>query len=259
MRSAAIGGAAWPGRRSRRQQRARTERQHDLVQRSRRLRQHRRRRWLTGLHRGAGRYGGRRRHAGARPRTGWRGDRNSRGQIWSQASEHANSSTASWWHMAMERGMFFAEAELGLMISRRRASRALLAVGRIHGWQTLTALGRGRRRLDRPAASHRRGWLIQPSVGFCALRIPHLGSVGETGAALAENIGAAPRWAAPRARSRSLRKARSSCVERDRADDCRGSPGGPHESAAYMARAPASFRLVFGGGGSRVPQRADRA
>ena len=74
-----VGGAARPGRRSRRQQRARTERQHDLGQRSRRLRQHRRRRWLTRLHRGAGRHGGRHRHAGGRHRTRWRGDRNGRG------------------------------------------------------------------------------------------------------------------------------------------------------------------------------------
>ena len=100
-----------------------------------------------------------------------------------------------------QRGMFFAEAQLGLMYQQETVHRALPLFGASTRGDTDGLAGGGGVRIGLQQTIGE--WLIEPSVGFGGFHL-HLGSVAETGGALAENIGGAA-WAAPRARSRSVR------------------------------------------------------
>ncbi len=84
--------------------------------------------------------------------------------------------------------MFFAEAQLGLMYQQETVHRALPLFGARRG---ATPTGWPAAVASASACSRTIGeWLIEPSVGFGGFHL-HLGSVAETGGALAENIGGA--------------------------------------------------------------------
>ena len=160
-----------------RQQRARTERQHDLGQRSRRLRQHRRGRWLTGFTAGlGGMAAGIDMPVAGTARVGVAVG-TVEGQTWSQASDHANSSTAQFvTYGQWQRGMFFAEAQLGLMYQQEDVHRALPLFGASTRGDANGLAGGGGVRIGLQQTIG--AWLIEPSVGFGGFHL-HLGSVAE--------------------------------------------------------------------------------
>ena len=129
------------------------------------------------------------------------------GQTWSQASGNASSSTAQFvTYGQWQRGMFFAEAQLGLMYQQENVHRTLPLFGAATQGDTNGLAGGGgvrvgvqqtlRRMADRAEPRLRR----LPSASGQCRRKP----VGRW-----RRTSAARRWAAPRARSRSVRNAPS--------------------------------------------------
>ena len=111
-------------------------------------------------------------------------------QTWSQAGSNATSSTAQFVSYGQwQRGMLFADAQLGLMYQQETAHRNLpLFSATAQGDDGGLAGGGG----VRVGVQQTLGpWLIEPSLGFGGFDL-HLGSLSETGGGpLAENIGGA--------------------------------------------------------------------
>ena len=111
------------------------------------------------------------------------------GQTWSQASGNVSSSTAQFVAYGQwQQGMFFAEAQLGLMYQQENAHRTLPLFGTATRGGTNGLAGGGGVRVG--VQQHLGPWLIEPSLGFGGFAL-HLGSVAESGGALAENIAGA--------------------------------------------------------------------
>ncbi len=111
-------------------------------------------------------------------------------QTWSQAGSNATSSTAQFVSYGQwQRGMLFADAQLGLMYQQETAHRNLpLFSATAQGTTDGLAGGGG----VRVGVQQTLGpWLIEPSLGFGGFDL-HLGSLSETGGGpLAEDIGGA--------------------------------------------------------------------
>jgi len=112
------------------------------------------------------------------------------GHTWSQISGQGSSSTAQFrTYGQWQSGMYFAEAQLGLMYQTETVHRSLPVFGAITRGDVNGLAGGGGARfgvqLDLGA------WLIEPSLGFGGFHM-HLGGLAETGGgALAERIGGA--------------------------------------------------------------------
>jgi subtilase-type serine protease len=111
------------------------------------------------------------------------------GQTWSQASGNASSSTAQFvTYGQWQSGMLFADAQVGLMYQQETAHRSLPLFGATAQGATDGLAGGGGVRVG--VQQNLGAWLIEPSLGFGGFDL-HLGSLTETGGALAENIGGA--------------------------------------------------------------------
>ena len=175
------------------------------------------------------------------------------GQTWSQASGNATSSTAQLvTYGQWQSGVFFAEAQLGLMYQQENVHRSLPVFGAATRGDADGLAGGGGVRVG--VQQHLGAWLIEPSLGFGGFDL-HLGSVAESGGALAENIGGASLGSAESTLAVSC--ATRLRAERHRADDCQGSPGlvarvrRQHGDGRGELRRPERQRLC-------VEQRADR-
>ena len=110
-------------------------------------------------------------------------------QTWSQTSGNATSSTAQFVSYGQwQSGMLFADAQLGLMYQQETAHRNLPLFGATARGETDGLAGGGGVRVG--VQQDLGAWLIEPSLGFGGFDL-HLGSLTETGGALAENIGGA--------------------------------------------------------------------
>ena len=112
------------------------------------------------------------------------------GQTWSRTGGHATSGTAQLVTYGQWRsGMFFVEAQLGLMYQQENARRSLPLFGVSTRGDTDGLAGGGgvRAGIQRTLGA----WLIEPGLGFNGFDL-HLGGLTETdGGALAESIGGA--------------------------------------------------------------------
>ena len=110
-------------------------------------------------------------------------------QTWSQTSGNATSSTAQFVSYGQwQSGMLVADAQLGLMYQHQTAHRNLPLFGATARGETDGLAGGGGVRVG--VQQDLGAWLIEPSLGFGGFDL-HLGSLTETGGALAENIGGA--------------------------------------------------------------------
>ena len=111
------------------------------------------------------------------------------GQTWSQSGGNATNSTAQFVTYGQWRsGMFFAEAQLGLMYQQETVHQTLPLFGASTQGDTDGLAGGGGVRAG--VQQNLGAWLIEPSLGFGGFDL-HLGRLAETGGALAENIGGA--------------------------------------------------------------------
>jgi outer membrane autotransporter protein len=111
------------------------------------------------------------------------------GQTWSQSGGNTTNSTAQLVAYGQwQRGMLFAEAQLGLMYQQETVHRALPLFGASAHGATDGLAGGGSVRVG--IQQTLAGWLIEPSLGFGGLGL-HLGSVAETGGPLEETIAGA--------------------------------------------------------------------
>ena len=111
------------------------------------------------------------------------------GQTWSQANGNVSSSTAQFvGYGQWQQGMFFAEAQLGLMYEQENAHRTLPLFGTATRGDTNGLAGGGGVRVG--VQQHFGPWLVEPSLGFGGFAL-RLGSAAESGGALAENIAGA--------------------------------------------------------------------
>ena len=142
-----------------------------------------------------------------------------------------------------QRGMFFAEAQLGLMYQQETVHRALPLFGASTRGNTdgLAAGGGVRIGLQQTIGE----WLIEPSVGFGGFHL-HLGSVAETGGALAENIGGAALGSAESTLAVSAQRAFA--LNETVRMTAKGRLGWSHEFADNTARVSASFAGLSGSG-----------
>ena len=166
------------------------------------------------------------------------------GQTWSQASGNASSSTAQLvTYGQWQSGMFFAEAQLGLMYQQENVHRTLPLFGASTRGDTNGLAGGGGARVG--VQQNLGAWLIEPSLGFGGFGL-HLGSVTETGGALAENIGGATLGSAESTLAVSAQRgfALSETVRMT----VKGRLGWSHEFADNTARISASFAGLSGSG-----------
>ena len=162
----------------------------------------------------------------------------------SQASGRANSSTAQLvTYGQWQRGMFFAEGQLGMMYQQETVHRALPLFGASMRGSTdgLAAGGGVRIGLQQTIGA----WLIEPSVGFGGFHL-HLGSVAETGGALAENIGSTALGSAESTLAVSAQ--RTIALNETVSMTAKGRLGWSHEFADNSARVSASFQGLSGSG-----------
>ena len=111
------------------------------------------------------------------------------GHTWSQASGNATSSTAQLvTYGQWQNGVFFAEAQLGLMYQQENVNRSLPVFSAATRGDANGLAGGGGLRVG--VQQQLGAWLLEPSLGFGGFDL-HLGSVAESGGALAENIGGA--------------------------------------------------------------------
>jgi outer membrane autotransporter protein len=165
-------------------------------------------------------------------------------QTWSQANGHATGSTAQLAAYGQwRRGMWFAEGQLGVMYQQETMHRELPLFGAsTQGTADGLAAGGG----VRIGVQQRLGaWLLEPSAGFGGFHL-HLGSVAETGRALAENIAAAPLGSAESMLAVSAQ--RSFAPSETVSVTARGRLGWAHEFADNTARVSASFAGLSGSG-----------
>jgi outer membrane autotransporter protein len=166
------------------------------------------------------------------------------GQTWSQAGAHANSSTAQLvTYGQWQRGMFFAEAQLGLMYQQETVHRALPLFDASTRGDTNGMAGGGGVRIGLQQTVGE--WLIEPSVGFGGFHL-RLGSVAETGGALAENIGGATLGSAQSTLAVSAQHAFA--LNETVRVTAKGRLGWSHELADNTARVSASFAGLSGSG-----------
>ena len=167
------------------------------------------------------------------------------GQTWSQASGNATSSTAQFvTYGQWQSGMFFAEAQLGLMYQQETAHRTLPLFGATTRGDTDGLAGGGGVRVG--VQQTLGGWLIEPSLGFGGFDL-HLNSLTETRRrALAENIGGATLGSAESTLAVSAQRgfALSETVRMI----VKGRLGWSHEFADNTARIAASFAGLSGSG-----------
>ena len=148
--------------------------------------------------------------------------------------------------------MFFAEAQLGLMYQQETVRRSLPLFGASAQGDTNGLAGGGGVRVGVQQTLGE--WLIEPSLGFGGFHL-RLGSLTETGGALAENIGGATLGSAESTLAVSAQ--RDIRAERDRADDRQGAAGlvarvrRQHRDDCGKLRRTERQRL-------RVEQRTDR-
>lgn len=164
------------------------------------------------------------------------------GQTWSQASGNATSRTAQFagygqWQSG------FAEAQLGLMYQQETVHRTLPVFGTATRGDTNGLAGGGGVRVG--VQRHLGAWLIEPSLGFGGFAL-HLGSVAESGGALAEGIGGATLGSAEGSLAVSAQRAfaLSDTVRLT----AKGRLGWSHEFADNTARVSASFASLSGSG-----------
>ncbi len=174
-------------------------------------------------------------------------------QTWSQAGGNASSSTAQFvTYGQWQRGMVFAEAQVGLMYQQETAHRSLPLFGATAQGDTSGLAGGGGVRVG--VQQNLGAWLIEPSLGFGGFDL-HLGSLTETGGRLAENIDGATLGSAESTLAVSAQRAFA--AERDRADDRQGATGlgarvrRQHGDDCGKLRGPERQRL-------RAEQRPDR-
>jgi uncharacterized protein with beta-barrel porin domain len=166
-------------------------------------------------------------------------------QTWSQSDGNATSSTAQLvTYGQWQSGIFFAEAQLGLMYQQETAHRTLPLFGVTMRGTTNGQAGGGGARIG--VQQNLDGWLIEPSLGFGGFDL-HLNGLTETGAgALAETIGGATLGSAETTLAVSAQRG-FALNERVRMI-VKGRLGWSHEFADNMARVSASFADLSGSG-----------
>jgi subtilase-type serine protease len=165
-------------------------------------------------------------------------------QTWSQASGHANSSTAQFvTYGQWRRGMFFAEAQVGLMYQQETVHRALPLFSAATQGNTDGLAGGGGVRIGLQQIIG--AWLIEPSVGLGGFHL-HLDSVAETGGALAENIGGESLGSAESTLAISAQHAFA--LNETVSVTAKGRLGWSHEFADNTARVSANFSGLRGSG-----------
>ena len=167
------------------------------------------------------------------------------GQTWSQSDGNATSSTAQLvTYGQWQSGMFFAEAQLGLMYQQETAHRPLPLFGVTMRGTTNGQAGGGGVRIG--MQQYLDGWLIEPSLAFGGFDL-HLNGLTETGGgALAETIGGATLGSA--AITLSVGAQRGFAVSETVRLVVKGRLGWSHEFADNVARVSASFADLSGSG-----------
>jgi subtilase-type serine protease len=165
-------------------------------------------------------------------------------KTWSQASGNATSSTAQLVAYGQwQRGILFAEGQLGLMYQQENVHRNLPVFGAVTRGDTDGLAGGGGLRIG--MQQNLGGWLIEPSLGFGGFGL-HLGSVTESGGALAESIGGASLGSAESTLAVSAQ--RGFALSETVRVILKGRLGWSHEFADNTARISASFAGLSGSG-----------
>ena len=166
------------------------------------------------------------------------------GQTWSQTGGHATSSTAQFVSYGQwQSGMFFAEAQLGLMYQQETVHRTLPLFGTATQGGTDGLAGGGGVRVG--VQQTLGAWLIEPSLGFGGFDL-HLGGLTETGGALAETIGGATLGSAESTLAVSAQRAFA--LSETVRMTAKGRLGWSHEFADNTAGISASFAALNGSG-----------
>ena len=166
------------------------------------------------------------------------------GKTWSQASGNASSSTAQLvTYGQWQSGMFFAEAQLGLMYQQENVNRSLPVFSATTRGDANGLAGGGGVRVG--LQQEFGAWLIEPSLGFGGFDL-HLGSVAESGGALAENIGGASLGSAQS--TLAVTAQRGFALSDTVRVTAKARLGWSHEFADDTARISASFAGLSGSG-----------
>jgi len=167
------------------------------------------------------------------------------GQTWSRASGQATQSTAQFAAYGQwQSGMFFAEAQLGLMFQNENVRRTMPLFGATAQGDTSGVAGGGAARIGLQQTFG--AWLVEPSLGFGGLHL-HLDGLTESGGgALAEDIGGATLDSAESTLAISAQRdvALSETVRMT----AKGRLGWSHEFADNTARITAGFATLNGSG-----------
>jgi autotransporter-associated beta strand protein len=166
------------------------------------------------------------------------------GKTWSQAGGNATSSTGQLvLYGQWQSGMFFAEAQLGMLYQQETVHRSLPLFGATTQGSTDGLAGGGEVRVGLQQTLG--GWLIEPSLGFGGLAL-HLNSLTESGGVLAESIGGATLSSAQSTLMVSAQRAFS--LSESALMTIKGRVGWSHEFAANSASIAASFADLSGSG-----------
>jgi subtilase-type serine protease len=167
------------------------------------------------------------------------------GQTWSQTGGNATNRTAQFiTYGQWQRGMLFAEAQLGLMYQQETAHRSLPLFGATTQGETDGLAGGGGVRVG--VQQNLGAWLIEPSLGFGGFDL-HLGSLAETGGGvLTQNIGSATLGSAESTLAVSAQ--RTVALSETVRMTVKARLGWAHEFADNVATIAASFAGLSGSG-----------
>ena len=166
-------------------------------------------------------------------------------QTWSRTGGQAATDTAQFVSYGQwQRGMFFAEAQLGLMYQEENVRRTLPLFGAASQGDTDGIAGGGGVRVG--MQNNFGTWLIEPSLGFGGFDLHMNGLAERAGGALAETIGGATLASAESTLAVSAQRAfvLSETVRMT----VKGRLGWSHEFADDTARISASFTGLSGSG-----------